>query len=184
MREIEIKARVSSLDGVLAELIKKHVSVSEQVTHHDRVFGLPGVAGASENSEPWLRIRTETKQGVATSYLTLKKSVTSQLDSIEHETVVVDEYETQKIIEQLGFVPYSDLTKTRRKAHIGDIELCLDTVLPLGTFVEAEKLTADDADPELVINELWEVLESLGVSRTDTVTDGYDVLMNKHLGVE
>lgn len=184
MREIEIKARVSSLDGVVAALTSKGIEISEQVTHHDRVFGLPGVAGASENSEPWLRIRTETKQGVATAYLTLKKSVTNQLDSIEHETVVDDEFETQKIIEQLGFVPYSDLTKTRRKAHIGDIELCLDTVLPLGTFVEAEKLTGDDADYEAVVSELWEMLEPFGVSRTDEVADGYDVLMNKHLGIE
>jgi len=185
VREIEVKVRVSDgLNPIIATLTAKGVIVADPVTHHDRVYGLPGVPGASENSEPWLRIRTETKGGVATSYLTLKKSVTNQLDSIEHETIIDDESEMEHIIEHVGFVPYSDLTKTRRKAHMGDIELCLDVVGPLGAFVEAEKLTGDDADYDAVVEELWGILEPLGLSRTDTVTDGYDVLMNKHLGKE
>lgn len=184
MREIEVKARVSELDVVVTALVARGVTVSEPVEQHDRVYGLPGVAGASENSEPWLRIRTETTQGTTRAYLTLKKSVTNQLDSIEHETLVDDEDEAQKIIEQLGFVPYSDLTKTRRKAHIEAIELCLDEVKPLGTFVEAEKLTDDDVDYAAVVEQLWATLEALGVSRDDAVTDGYDVLMNKMLGKE
>jgi predicted adenylyl cyclase CyaB len=76
-------------------------------------------------------------------------------------------------------VPYSDLTKTRQKAKLTDIEICLDTVDQLGTFIEAEKLTADDADYQAVIDELWVVFEALGITRDDEVTDGYDVLMNK-----
>jgi len=184
MREIEIKARVGGLDAIMTTLTAQGVTISEPVEQHDRVYGLPGVPGAAENSEPWLRIRTETKEGVSTSYLTLKKSVTNQLDSIEHETIIDDELEMESIIGHIGFVPYSDLTKTRRKAHVGDIELCLDIVEPLGAFVEAEKLTGDDANYEEVVEELWGVLEPLGISRADTVTDGYDVLMNKHLGKE
>lgn len=160
------------------------VALSEPIEQHDRVYGLAGVAGASDGSEPWLRVRTEVAHGVSTSYLTLKKSVTNQLDSIEHETVVDDENEAVHIIEHLGFVPYSDLTKTRRKAHIGEIELCLDVVEPLGVFIEVEKLTDDDADYDIVAKELWGVLESLGIARTQVVTDGYDVLMNKFLGKE
>ena len=184
MREIEIKARVDSLDDIITALKSRGADVSDPVRQHDRVFGLPGVPGASENSEPWLRIRTETKLGDTTSYLTLKKSVTNQLDSTANETIVVNEDETEHIIEQLGFVPYSDLTKTRRKAHIGDIELCLDVVEPLGEFVEAEKLTDDNADYDMVLSELWGILEPLGVRREDAVTDGYDVMMNKALGKE
>jgi adenylate cyclase class 2 len=127
------------------------------------------------------RIRTETKGGTTKSIFTLKRSVTNQMDSIEHETEVADDAELEKIIEQLSFVPYSDLTKTRQKAKLTDIEICLDTVDQLGTFIEAEKLTADDVDYQAVIDELWVVFEALGISRDDEVTDGYDVLMNKKL---
>jgi adenylate cyclase class IV len=44
----------------------------------------------------------------------------------------------------------------------------------LGAFVELEKLTDDDADPVQVQEELMQVLESLGLSRKDQETRGYD----------
>ncbi|HSW91279.1 MAG TPA: class IV adenylate cyclase [Candidatus Saccharimonadales bacterium] len=180
MREIEIKARTADKKAFIDALIERGVAVSDPVTQHDRVFGVAGVDGDDgDNAAPWLRIRTETKQGATKHIFTLKKSVTNQMDSIEHETEIADETELEKIIEHIGFVPFSDLTKTRQKAHFGEIELCIDTVDGLGDFVEAEKLTDEDADYDTVANELWKVLEECGVSRDDYVTEGYDVLMNK-----
>ncbi|HEX7483782.1 MAG TPA: class IV adenylate cyclase [Candidatus Saccharimonadales bacterium] len=179
MREIEIKARISSVESIVDLLTRQGVSVSEPVTQHDRVYGLPGIEGDDENTAPWLRIRTEIKGDTTKSIFTLKRSVTNQMDSIEHETEVSDDVELEKIITQLSFVPYTNLTKTRQKAKLTDIEICLDTVDGLGTFIEAEKLTADDVDYQGVIDELWVIFETLGISRTDQVTDGYDVLMNK-----
>jgi adenylate cyclase class 2 len=181
MREIEIKASIQSVDWFITVLANQGVAVTSPVTQHDRVYGQIGIDGADENTAPWLRIRSETKQGITTHIFTLKRSITNQMDSIEHETEVADEMETEHIIEQLGFELYSDLTKTRQKAHFGDIELCIDTVDGLGTFIEAEKLTADEVDYEAIIRELWAVFDSLGVKPEDEVTDGYDVLMNKKL---
>ena len=182
MREIEIKARVDDLSVVIATITKSGAKVSEPVSQHDRVYGIPGVAGASDNKEPWLRIRTETNQSGTKHYFTLKKSITSQLDSIEHETEITDDQETAKIIELLGFVPYSDLTKSRQKARIGDMEICIDTIVGLGNFVEAEVLTSENADVEQVTTTLWKLFESFGIKRQQQIFDGYDVLMNKHLG--
>jgi adenylate cyclase class 2 len=184
MREIEVKARIVSKQPILQAIADAGGVVSEPVTHHDRVYGVKGVAGASENHEPWLRVRTETKGDKIVHYFTLKKSITNQLDSIEHETEVADDIEAEHIIAQLGFVPYSDLTKTRQKAKMGEIEICVDHLEELGDFVEAEKLTADDTDYAAVVEELWQLLESIGVSRADEVTDGYDVLLNKHRGLD
>jgi adenylate cyclase class 2 len=184
MREIEIKARASNHQQIIDAIVERGGVVSEPVTQHDRVYGVPGVPGASENNEPWLRIRTETKGDSVKHFFTLKKSITNQLDSMEYETEISNDKELEKIIENINFAPYSDLTKTRRKAKIADIEVCIDSVEGLGDFVEAEKMMPDDADYMLVIDELWLLLESLGVSKADEVTDGYDVLMNKHLGRE
>lgn len=181
MREIEIKARIESIEAIATILTKQGVSVSKPVTQHDRVYGLPGVQGDDENTAPWLRIRTETKGDITKSIFTLKRSVTNQMDSIEHETEVADDNELEKIIAQLSFVPYTNITKTRQKAKLTDIEICLDTVEGLGTFIEAEKLTSDDADYQAVIDELWVIFAALGISHEDEVTDGYDVLMNKKL---
>lgn len=183
MREIEIKARVPDKSALLAILKAQDVAVSEPVTHHDRVFGVAIEDGTEDNSKPWLRIRTETRGDKISHIFTLKKSVTNQMDSIEHETEIVDDVELEKIILHSGFAPYSDLTKTRQKAHMGDIEICIDTVGELGDFIEVEKLTGEDVDYASVAEELWAVLEGFGVAREDHVTDGYDVLMRKHDGL-
>lgn len=180
MREIEIKARLLDKRRLLGSLQAAGIQVSEPIIHRDRVFGPSGVDGADgDNSAPWLRLRTETRGGVMKHIFTLKKSVTSQMDSIEHETVVESDDELLKIIAHIGFEPFSDLTKTRQTAKYGDIELCVDTVDGLGDFVEAEKLTAEDVDYDTVAAELWAALEQFGISRHEYVTEGYDVLMNK-----
>lgn len=181
MREIEIKATINSVQSIIDVLTAQGIAVTRPVTQHDRVYGQSGTDGAAENTSPWLRIRTETKNGTTKHIFTLKRSITHQMDSIEHETEVADAIELESIIAQLSFELYSDLTKTRQKAKMGDIEICIDTVDGLGTFIEAEKLTADDADYDAVLRELWAVFESLGISHDDEVTDGYDVLMNKAL---
>ncbi len=184
MREIEVKVRAQNLNEVIARLQARGVDVSDSVTQHDQVFGLPGESGNDENTAPWLRIRTETRGSTVRTIFTLKRSVTNQLDSIEHETEVSDADELAHIISQLGFVPYSDITKTRRTAHVNDMELCVDSVKGLGDFVEIEKLTDEDADYSAVVTELWQALESLGFAPGDEVTDGYDVLVNAQHSTE
>lgn len=181
MREIEIKARVADKTKLLGVLQSKNVVLSDAVTQHDLVWGVEGAQGGDK--APWLRIRTETKNGATRRLFTLKKSVTNQMDSIEHETEVADETELAHIIQHLGFVPYSDSTKTRQTAHMADIEVCIDTVEGLGDFIEVEKLTGEDADYDTVAEELWKVLEEFGIQRADHVTDGYDVLMRKSQGL-
>lgn len=179
MREIEVKARVESVTQIIAGLERAGIAVAEPVTQRDQVFGVDGLDGYGDNQAPWLRIRSETKGGETKYLFTLKKSVTDQLDSIEHETEVSDPEELRQIILHSGFAPYSDIVKTRRKAKLDDIELCIDEVEKLGKFVEAEKLTNDDVNIEDIRQELWEVLGKYGVSRDDQVTGGYDTMIKK-----
>ncbi len=183
MREIEIKAKLNDMARTIEQLVSKGVAVSEPVTQRDKVYGLPGENGGDGNHLPWLRIRTETIGDSTKHLFTLKKSVTNQLDSIEHETEITDDTELEQIILHMGYEPYSDLTKTRRKAKMGDIELCLDEVGELGTFIEAEKLTPDDADYEAVVVELRAVMGEYGVSREDEVSDGYDTMQRRQKGL-
>ena len=179
MREIEIKARCTDIQSLLKKFSEQGVVVSDPVRQDDQVFGLPNEKGDNVNQAPWLRIRTETHDDERRSIFTLKKSVTGQLDSIEHETEIIDSDECGNIIRHLGFVPYVRINKTRQKAHIGDIEFCIDEVEGLGSFVEVEKLTDENADYKTITDELWLVFEQFGITRKDQVYDGYDVLMKK-----
>lgn len=184
MREIEIKVRIADKSELLGVLKNRNIVLSDPVTQRDQVFGVESASGGNGQSKPWLRIRTETKGDLTKQIFTLKKSVTSQLDSIEHETEISDEKELAKIIEHIGFTPYSDSTKTRQKAQIGEIEICVDSVNSLGDFIEVEKLTDENANIDEVTDELWAVLDQFGVSHDQQVTDGYDVMLRKSQGLE
>ena len=175
MREIEIKARLHNSDRLEQSLKQAGIKLSEPIKQHDVVFGQPGAKDNALGAN-WLRIRTENDKKV---YFTLKKSVVGHLDSIEHETAVEDAVELQEIILQLGYEPYSDLTKVRRKAKHGQLEICVDEIPKLGTFIEVEKMMGQDAVHDTVIEELWRFLTSLGVSKVDEVHEGYDVMERK-----
>ena len=175
MREIEIKARVGHKDQVLAALDKLGIRLGKPKKQHDVVYSRPG-AMDNDPGENWLRVRTEDDHHVT---FTLKRSVTGELDSIEHETVVDSAAEITSIIGYLGYELFSDLTKVRQKAQNGDIEICFDEVPGLGTFIEAEKLCPEDADYDAVSKELWELFTRLGLDKADEETSGYDVLMRK-----
>jgi adenylate cyclase, class 2 len=175
MREIEIKVRVHDKQKLVDALEKNGIQLSTPKKQHDVVYAHPG---AMDNApgENWLRIRIENDDK---AIFTLKRSVTSELDSIEHETEVADAEELRKIIGYLGYSVFSDLTKTRQKAKVGDIEICVDEVPELGVFIEAERLTDEDADQTAIFEELWQFVERFGVSRSDEETSGYDVLLNR-----
>ena len=178
MREIEIKVKIDNVTALKKKLRELAIVLSDPVTQHDVVYSRPGAIDDDPN-ECWLRIRTEND---ARHIFTLKRSVTSQMDSIEHEVTVDDPEAMRGIIHELGYVLFSDLTKTRQSGHMGPLDICIDTVPKLGQFVELEKLCAESADVNAVREELWGVLEQLGAVRKDEITDGYDVLMRKKFG--
>lgn len=183
MREIEIKVRLQDKEGMLAVLEAKGVAFSKPVHQRDQVFGLPGEAGGDGNTAPWLRVRTETRgQGEDETkrvLFTFKRSITGQLDSIEHETEVSDSDVIIAIVKELGFVLFSDMAKTRRTGKLNDIEVCIDSVKGLGDFMELERLADEDADPVAITDDLWRIMAELGIDRQQEVTDGYDILMRR-----
>ncbi len=178
MREIEIKVRVADKEQLLAALERQNIIMGQPITQHDVVYG-PKASGNPPGTN-WLRIRTQSDGKVL---FTFKKSVVGHLDCIEHETAVEDASELEKILTQLGYALYSDLTKTRSKGRMGDIELCLDEVSGLGTFIEAEKLMQEDANHDAVVAELWQLLSGLGLQKADEVHEGYDVLERQQKGL-
>ena len=175
MREIEIKAKVEDKQKLLAKIAEQGIVLSAPKTQHDVVFCKPGQQDYEKDSI-WLRIRTENGEKVT---WTMKVDTGRKLDSIEHEVDVSDGEVLETMLLQLGNELYSDLTKTRQKAKVGEIEICVDTVEGLGTYIEAEKMCPDDADYDEVAKELWGFLGSLGITKAAQETLGYDVLLKR-----
>ncbi len=173
MREIEIKLRVDNLKAVEEQLKANGCHLSEPIKQHDVIYTKDGdVEAWSVAKEGDITIRIRHLEFGAS--LTFKQQKSGEMDNLEYETEIKDPTATHQILLALGFIPGVEVKKVRRKGKLGDYEICLDSVEELGTFVELEKLVEDNADPIEVREELFKVLESLGLSRDQEEVKGYD----------
>jgi adenylate cyclase class 2 len=147
--------------------------LSEPIRQHDLIYSKAGSTEEWEDSKVGhivMRMRRQDNDSI----FNLKQQRSTELDNLEIETKVADADAIHKILEILGYSPQVEVKKIRRKGKVGEYEICLDEVEGLGSFVELEKLTSEDVDPEQVQEELLKTLESFGLSRIDRETRGYD----------
>lgn len=173
MREIEIKIKVKDLKAVEQKLREKGCNISEPIEQHDVIYASREMVERFEVSKEDDLI-TRIRQLPNKTILTLKQQRSNEMDNLEYETEISDPKEMHQILLTLGQKPVTRVNKQRRTCKLEDYEICLDEIEGLGTFVEFEKLTSEDADPDQVRAELFQAAESLGLSRADEVTKGYD----------
>ena len=173
MQEVEVKARVTDEARLLSQLDVAGIKLGPGVRQEDVIYSTKTWDFTEfNNTENTLRIRRQSGR----TLFTLKRGGTNELDGIECEVEVNDAKQLAEIIRHLGYFEEVRVNKTRRKAKLGDIEICLDEVEGLGTFIELEKLT-QDANTTPIQEELFRLLESWSVKRTDRETHGYDTLI-------
>jgi adenylate cyclase class 2 len=173
MREIEIKLRVKDHDALKRKLGEIGCALSAPIHQHDTVYAKAGDTSIWEDMKEGyviVRIRRDDREAI----FTLKQQRTNEHDNIECETRIDDADAMHRALTLLGFAPEVEVKKVRRKGKLGDDEICLDEVEGLGAFVELERMADDDADPKQVAEALYSKLESLGLSRKDEETRGYD----------
>lgn len=173
MREIEVKARVRNKESLVSELEKLGIKLSDPIIQNDVIFSRP-VENYGEYIPNFscVRIRKQNDK-----YLfTLKKSGINELDSIEHETEISNPEEMTSIVKLLGQVEMARVNKKRQKAVYKDMEICVDEVEGLGSFIELERLVTS-GDPEKIQKELFDFLLTLGIKKEEEINQGYDTLM-------
>ncbi len=173
MREVEIKLRVENPKAIEKKLIKMGCVLSASMRQHDTNYTRGGSTEEWEESKEGhviIRIR-RTDTGAE---FNLKQQRSSESDNLEYETKVEDPEALHNILVTLGYTPEIQVKKIRRKGKIGEYEICLDQVEELGDFMEIEKLTDDNADPNMVRKELFRIIEPLGLTQEDEEKRGYD----------
>ncbi len=171
-KEIEVKARVKDFSSIKKHLEDLGCVWSEAIIQNDEIFMIKGISFENiKLGDPALRIR-QTKDKI---YFTLKKTQSNHLDKIEREVEVSDAVIMRDALGYMDYYSVAEVNKTRVKTHYKDIEICLDEVKGLGSFIEAEKITGDDAVETQA--ELFKFLETLGVKKEDEVKKGYDWLV-------
>lgn len=176
VQEIEVKATVKNAEDLRQKLESLGCIFSNSIEQKDRIFVPKGHDIPVENGVNVFRIREQDGKFI----LTLKQQVTNQLDCLEYETDINQPEKVVKMIELLGFAEISSVNKTRIKGKYKDLEICLDEVEQLGSFIEVEKMV-EEGNAETIQSELWQFLESIGVDKKEQVTDGYDILIKKKL---
>jgi adenylate cyclase class 2 len=177
MREIEVKARLRAKEDLFKKAATLGITFNEPVIQEDVTYETL----LSKGDPAWniFRIR---KQGENT-ILTMKyKASTRSRDNHERETLVENATEVVDMLERLGYSYGVRIKKTRQVAKYNELEICVDEIDGLGWFVEIEKLASDDASVDEIQDELWIILQKLGVSPDDRVHKGYDTLMHELLG--
>jgi adenylate cyclase, class 2 len=173
MREIEVKAKLTNKDDVVNKLkslgcVFGDVKIQNDVVYVEKMGDLETFL----SNKSFLRIRESNDKFL----LTYKTNAGISLSKIEHETEVGSKKETENILRLLGFVPAVVVNKTRSITHYNKFEICVDNVEDLGDFIEVEIIT-DEGDAELIQEEMFSFLKSLGVKKEDRVFEGYDILM-------
>jgi predicted adenylyl cyclase CyaB len=110
----------------------------------------------------------------------VKEKMKQHMASQEFETEVTDGESLEKALFLMGYTVANGLDKTRSTAHFQDYEICLDDVVHLGSFIEVEKFSEED--PDIVVEELFKFLMTLGVSKEDQVFKKYDTLIMEKMG--
>jgi len=171
-REVEVKARLKNREAVTAKLRELGCTFYPPVSQKDIVYTLPGSSIPLPPGGVALRLRTQDGRSICTT----KKTISNNLDCDEAEFDVSNPEELLHTFSLLGFTEFSRVHKVRQKAAYQNMEICLDEVEGLGSYIEVERLT-DGENSAQIQKELFEFLQTLGVAPEDQETNGYDILI-------
>ncbi|MEO5927698.1 MAG: class IV adenylate cyclase [Patescibacteria group bacterium] len=150
--ECEAKFRVIELSSVERRLVDANFSFNREEDQRDTYFKHPTRAGLS-SFPTYLRVRT---YGARSSIAMHHKL--ANFKWAEDETSVTDGDVVRRIYENLGFDIDVEVHKLRRYFKRGEMEVVLDDVKGLGTFIEIEGPSVDA---------VFECAASLGFLRAD-----------------
>jgi adenylate cyclase class 2 len=181
--EIEIKARLQDKEAVMQKLVELGCVFSEPKTQDDMVW-----VEKMDSMDEWfsntvfMRIRVQNgNKVILTAKIPKNIAGEGNLVKREHEVIVDSAEEARNILGMLGLKEGVRTVKTRRTADYNGYEICLDDVEGLGTFIEVEKIGADE-DADQILAEMDKFLVTLGVPIENKVTKGYDILMLEKQG--
>ena len=161
MREIEVKARLRNKESFLQKASEKGIIFGDPIVQEDVTYETE-----IPKDDPRWNIFRIRKQGDKL-ILTMKYKASSRSrDNHERETTIGNAEEVADMLERVGYTYGIQIRKSRRMAKYNGLELCLDELDKLGTFVEVEKLVPEEADVDAIQSELWNLLLELALVRT------------------
>lgn len=175
MYEVEVKAALKDRNTVIQNLINLGCKFGEELRQVDHVFFPAGFTFPPPLGTAVLRVRKQNER----FFFTLKISQANRQDSVERELEIKEGDKMIEILELMEWQRAPTVDKKRVKTNYKDIEIVLDEVLHLGSFIEAERIVKNESeDRKKVQDELMDFLIGLGIKKEDQVPDGkYDIML-------
>lgn len=173
MKLVIIKAKVKNKVDFIRKLNDVGHDFPHAIFQNDRVF-LPRGYQPSRNL-PKIIIRTEIIEPKRKPWFQLlqKRHIQADDTNLIHITPVLNYSETAHIIQQLGLEYKVEVLRNRQKLQIEDTTFYLDDVDGLGTYIKLEREVKKGDNPAQIRQELWDVLEVLGIDKTLEEPDTY-----------
>ena len=176
MIEVEIKAKVPSLDVVKAKLLEKGAVLKGEAEQRDMTYGLPhdfppkdgGVIG---------RIRKRGGKIV----LELKE-IDREKGGIELPFVLQEIEPYNRFLKKLGFKLFFETVNLRANYELNGFTISLDRVRDLGEFIEIEKIVSMVDLKDATILECKALLDELAPD-AEITKQKYGDMQCKRLGI-
>ncbi|MHA1771240.1 MAG: class IV adenylate cyclase [Candidatus Thorarchaeota archaeon] len=178
--EVEIKIPVSTRD--ITTILTKSGLRPDRVEHHEDHYLAHPCRDFAETDEA-LRIRHVRTQSPSASQedvanrieLTYKgpKIDPRSKTRVEINSTISDKAGFIAILEHLGFRDAAVVQKTRTIYHMDDVEVCVDVVEGLGSFVELESITSSKDEIPAVRDHLFEIARMMELNPAAMIRKSY-----------
>lgn len=165
--EVEQKFRVSDHDAVRRKIVELGAGAAGAVSQCDTYFAHPSREFVQTGEV--MRVRSTDKG----AFLTYKGAKLDQVVKTRREIELPigdTSLEFKELLEALGFTPITEVRKRRERFHLIHgkvaIEIALDTVDEVGSFVEVEAIAQHD-DLNQAKEAVVQVAEQLGLSELE-----------------
>ncbi len=176
MIEAEIKVSVDDLSNVrnrLRELKATFITIDEEA---DVYFNHP-LRDFAQTDEA-LRVRRTGADGISVTYKGPKFRLETK--TREEISVIVGDYDAFiKILKCLDFKPIATILKVREKWKLRDVNVYLDEVKGLGSFVELEAEVKSGSSLSKFEDKLFKILDLLGLNKHRSTRKSYLELILK-----
>ncbi len=178
--EVEIKIEINNFEEVKAKvaswgrLIKSIKQVDEYYVPLHRDF-----FAQKPHPTEWLRIRTNPDKVIFEYDKSINKKANGEQECAEeYETEISNPDEFRKILNFLDFKKVVTVDKQREYWDCGDLEVALDQIEGLGTFIEVEAKGNFESTAEAK-RACLKFLENLGIKNPEKtqINKGYPVLL-------
>jgi predicted adenylyl cyclase CyaB len=180
---MEVESKVRLTDAEVSQLLERltelGVKLGPAQLQRDVYYKEAGFRGKIQGTDGYiLRIRYSGER----STLNMKRLTTEEGVWTEVETQVADGHAVEKIIKTIGLEHAVNVTKDRRSGETDGLEVVIDDIEELGTFLELA-VEGDELDVATARQKINTFLSKLGIAEDRVEYRGYPTILLEQQGV-